>query len=98
MLERQLRVAAVALVTAALPYSAKAADAAVLLPSDHPSVFHYNDSCRCLHPRYHYHRELLFTYGSYSDPRSFDTQEPYFYYGRVKAYPDYPILAYPRFW
>jgi hypothetical protein len=98
MFKTQLRVAAVALVTALLPYSAKAADTVAPLPGYHHRVFHYKDSCGCLHLTYHYHRELRFTYGAFSDPRSFDTQEPYFYYGPVKAYPEYFVEVYPHFW
>jgi hypothetical protein len=88
-------------VLAALPYSARAADTVVPLLTNHHRVFHYKDGCGCCgcpHLTYHYHRELLFTYGPYFDPRSFDTQEPYFYYGRVRAYPDYYVESYPNFW
>jgi hypothetical protein len=45
--------------------------------------------CGCLQVTYDYHRELRTTYGLNYDPRNFDTAEPYFYFGRVRAYPRY---------
>jgi hypothetical protein len=45
--------------------------------------------CGCLHVTYDYHRELRSTFGVGFDPRNFDTTEPYFYYGAVRAYPHY---------
>jgi hypothetical protein len=38
---------------------------------------------------YVYHRELRSTYGIAFDPRNFDTTEPYYYYGPVRAWPRY---------
>jgi hypothetical protein len=46
--------------------------------------------CGCLHVGYAYHRELRSTYGLNFDPRNFDQTQPYYYLGRV--------LAYPRYW
>lgn len=48
-----------------------------------------DDPCGCLHARFEYHRELLSTYGTGFDPRNFDTTQPYFYFGRVRAYPQF---------
>ena len=45
--------------------------------------------CGCLNVTWDRHRELLSTYGLGFDPRNFDTTQPYFYYGRVRAYPHY---------
>lgn len=45
--------------------------------------------CGCLHVSYDYHREVESTYGLNFDPRNFDQTEPYFYLGRVRAYPHY---------
>ena len=49
--------------------------------------------CGCLHVTYEYHRELKSTYGVGYDPRNFDTTEPYFYWGAMKAYPRYSCAA-----
>jgi hypothetical protein len=38
---------------------------------------------------YDYHRELQTTYGLGFDPRNYDTTEPHFYLGPVRAYPQY---------
>jgi hypothetical protein len=46
-------------------------------------------ACGCLHVSYNYHRVLQSTYGIGFDPRNFDQTEPYYYFGRVKAYPRY---------
>jgi len=46
--------------------------------------------CGCVHVTYDYHRELRSTYGISFDPRNFDQTQPYYYFGRVRAY--------PRFW
>ena len=46
--------------------------------------------CGCVHVTYDYHRELRSTYGVSFDPRNFDQTQPYYYFGRVRAY--------PRFW
>ena len=44
--------------------------------------------CRC-HVIYTYHPQLETTYGVGFDPRNFDTTEPHFYYGPVRAWPHY---------
>jgi hypothetical protein len=44
--------------------------------------------CRC-HVTYAYHPQLETTYGVGFDPRNFDTTEPHFYYGPVRAWPHY---------
>jgi hypothetical protein len=45
--------------------------------------------CGCLHVAYDYHRQLESTYGLDFDPRNYDTTEPHFYFGPVRAYPRY---------
>ncbi|SRR6266851_1846503 len=45
--------------------------------------------CGCLRVSYDHHRELRMTYGTGYDPRNFDTTEPYYYFGRVRAYPQF---------
>jgi hypothetical protein len=45
--------------------------------------------CGCLNVVYEYHRELLSSYGLNFDPRSYDTTEPHFYVGRMRAFPRY---------
>ena len=49
--------------------------------------------CGCLHVTYNYHRELLSTYGINYDPRSYDTTEPHYFHGAVRAYPRYWVAA-----
>jgi hypothetical protein len=51
--------------------------------------------CGCLHMAYVYHRELESTYGLNFDPRDFDRTEPYFYLGRLRAYPRFWVDADP---
>jgi hypothetical protein len=51
----------------------------------------YCGCCGCLRVSYDYHRELLSTYGTKFDPRNFDQTEPYYYFGRVRAYPQFWI-------
>jgi hypothetical protein len=73
----------------AVPVSAVAAE---LQP---PAVAHVRyrhaaprcGACGCLHVSYVYHRELRSTYGTGFDPRNFDQTEPYYYFGRIQAYP-----------
>jgi hypothetical protein len=76
------------------------ATAAELLP---PAVAHvrhhytapYCGPCGCLHVSYVYHRELRSTYGLSFDPRNFDQTQPYYHFGRVRAYPRYWVNADP---
>src|SRR6202012_151966 len=51
--------------------------------------------CGCLQVTYDYHRELRSTYGRDYDPRNFDTTEPQFYFGPVRAYPRYFVDGVP---
>lgn len=51
--------------------------------------------CGCLGVAYVYHRELRSTYGLSFDPRNYDTTEPYYYFGRVRAYPRYFVVGGP---
>jgi hypothetical protein len=81
----------------AVPISATATE---LMP---PAVSHlrhhcvapYCGPCGCLHVSYVYHRELRSTYGLSFDPRNFDQSEPYYYFGRLRAYPRYWVDADP---
>jgi hypothetical protein len=50
---------------------------------------HQCGCCGCLHVFYDYHRELRATYGAGMDPRNYDQTEPHYYFGRVRAYPQY---------
>ena len=43
--------------------------------------------CGCLRVALVRHRELQSTYGLSFDPRNYDTTEPHFYFGRMRAYP-----------
>lgn len=61
----------------------------------HHHHVHWCNPCGCLRVRYLYHRELRSTYGSGFDPRNFDQTEPYYYFGRVRAYPQYWVDAGP---
>ena len=89
---------AVLMVTAGAMASTSAFAAELTLPTAvhvrHHAV-HVYDPCGCLHVSYVYHRELRATYGTGFDPRNFDQTEPYFYLGRVRAYPRYWVSADP---
>ena len=81
----------------AVPVSAVAAE---LLPPAVAHVRHHHatlccGSCGCLHVGYVYHRELRSTYGLSFDPRNFNQTEPYYHFGRVRAYPRYWVGAEP---
>ena len=51
--------------------------------------------CGCLSVVFDYHRELQSTYGLDYDPRNYDTTEPHFYLGPMRAYPRYLIDGEP---
>lgn len=51
--------------------------------------------CGCLQVTYEYHRDIQTTYGLGFDPRNYDTTEPHFYLGRLKAYPRYWVDGMP---
>ncbi len=53
----------------------------------------YCGPCGCLLITYGHHRELRSTYGLSFDPRNYDTTEPHYYLGRVRAYPRYSIYG-----
>ncbi len=72
-----------------LPSATKPAAAADLqVPAVHERAA-YCGPCGCLHVTFDYHREVRSTYGLNYDPRNFDTTEPYFYLGPMRAYPQY---------
>jgi hypothetical protein len=63
-----------------------------------PSINHadigapvYCGPCGCLGVAYSYHPELRSTYGVGFDPRNYDTTQPHYYFGRMRAYPQYYI-------
>jgi hypothetical protein len=61
-------------------------------PASHAHQYREASSCGpcgCLHVTWTYHRVLLSTYGVGFDPRNFDTTQPFFYYGAVRAYPHF---------
>jgi hypothetical protein len=45
--------------------------------------------CGCLRVTYDRHREVLTTYGTDFDPRNYDTTQPHYFLGAVRAYPQY---------
>jgi hypothetical protein len=49
--------------------------------------------CGCLYVGYVYHRELRSSYGLTFDPRNYDTTEPHYFFGPLRAYPRYFIDA-----
>jgi hypothetical protein len=49
----------------------------------------YCGCCGCLHVTYDRHRELRTTFGTQVDPRNYDQTEPHYYFGRMRAYPQY---------
>jgi hypothetical protein len=55
----------------------------------------YCDPCGCLRVSYSYHPELRSTYGLSFDPRNYDTTEPRYYLGRMRAYPQYYVDGLP---
>lgn len=51
--------------------------------------------CGCLRATYVYHRSLESTYGAGFDPRNYDTTEPHYYFGPLRAYPRYFVEGGP---
>lgn len=51
--------------------------------------------CGCLGVTYVHHRELRSTYGLSYDPRNYDTTQPHYYFGPMKAYPRYFVDGVP---
>lgn len=86
-------------IIAGIPAVVKPVQAADLLrPVAHVRAHHATidcGPCGCLHLTYVYHRELQSTYGIGFDPRSFDQTEPYYYWGRVRAFPRFWVDADP---
>jgi len=66
--------------------SARAADLGVPGPSVQAAEC---GPCGCVRVTYDYHRELESTYGLGFDPRNYDTTEPHYYLGPVRAWPRY---------
>lgn len=79
---------------ASMPGWASAADLSVP-PVRYGAGVRYCGCCGCLHTNYVYHRELRTTYGIGFDPRNYDTTEPHYYWGPVRAYPRYGVSGYP---
>jgi hypothetical protein len=89
-----------AVTAAAVPAAPVSAVAAELLPPAVAHVRHQHTAawygpCGCLHVSYVFHRELRSTYGLSFDPRNFDQTEPYYHFGRLRAYPRYWVEAEP---
>lgn len=78
---------AIAAGVTAMPSFARAAELAVVGPRH---AARWCGPCGCMHVSLVYHRELRTTYGTGFDPRNYDTQEPHYYFG--------PMRAWPRFW
>jgi hypothetical protein len=57
----------------------------------------YCGPCGCLSVAYNYHPELRSTYGLSFDPRNYDTTQPHYYFGRVRAYPRYYVDGVPTY-
>ncbi len=57
---------------------------------------HYCGPCGCLTVGYVHHRDLQSTYGLGFDPRNFDTTQPYYYFGRMHAYPKFYVDGMPQ--
>jgi hypothetical protein len=77
-----------------VPAATVSAVAAELLPPPaahvrYPHTAAWYGPCGCLHVSYVVHRELRSTYGLSFDPRNFDQTEPYYYFGALRAYPQY---------
>ena len=73
--------------------SGSAAAADLPIPTKSARATGWCGPCGCLHVTYTRHRELLTTYGTGFDPRNYDTQEPHYFYGAVRAYPRYWVSA-----
>ncbi|HTV28343.1 MAG TPA: hypothetical protein VMF32_11225 [Xanthobacteraceae bacterium] len=58
----------------------------------------YCGPCGCLGVTYVYHRVLETTYGLGFDPRNYDTTEPHFYFGPMRAWPRYLVDGRPGPW
>ncbi len=76
----------VGMIVLTLPGSLKAAELAAPAVSRAPA---YCGPCGCLRVAYNYHPELRSTYGLGFDPRNYDTTEPHYYLGQLRAYPQY---------
>ena len=51
--------------------------------------------CGCLQVTYVQHPELWSTYGLDFDPRNYDTTEPHYYLGPIRAYPRFFVNGWP---
>lgn len=51
--------------------------------------------CGCLGVTYERHAVLLSTYGAGFDPRNYDTTQPHYYFGPVRAFPRYTVDGVP---
>ena len=61
----------------------------------HPVRLSHCGPCGCLGVAYVYHRELRSTYGLGFDPRNYDTTQPHYYFGPIRAYPRYFVDGAP---
>jgi hypothetical protein len=75
--------------------SLRAAELRVPRAAAHPARLGYCGPCGCLGVAYVYHRELRSTYGLGFDPRNYDTTQPHYYFGPIRAYPRYFVEGAP---
>lgn len=64
----------------------------------HPQHLSHCGPCGCLGVAYVYHRELRSTYGLGFDPRNYDTTQPHYYFGPIRAYRRYFVEGAPVSW
>ena len=87
---------AVAIAGLVLPGLVRAAELPVRARIGHPRIHTlYCGPCGCLGVAYVYHREIRSTYGLGFDPRNYDTTQPHFYLGRMRAWPRYFVRGGP---
>jgi hypothetical protein len=84
------------LIALALPSPVVAAELGVRTHVAYPRLRPlYCGRCGCLGVTYVYHPVMESTYGLGFDPRNYDTTEPHFYWGRMRAWPRYFVEGEP---
>jgi hypothetical protein len=89
---RTFIISAVVMVAGAMSVATSASSTELQLPERAQHSGHFASDCGpcgCLRVSYVYHRDVRTTYGTGFDPRNFDQTQPYFYPGRMRAYPRY---------
>ena len=87
--------AAVAALTLASSVSLQAAELSAPIHRHYVRGPAYCGRCGCLGVRYVRHRVLESTYGASFDPRNYDTTEPYYFFGPIRAFPRYFVYGVP---